>query len=227
MQLPEACKKCRRHRAYQSSCGRCRPEAPVIREQDFRKILIHYAITIYDNQREYLFPDEHTEYTAAHRRVKRILQIFGSDVLLPVAKRLHRTDLCPLLLDHPCHRCQADQCRHKEKDKRKHLCDICHTLCIFSISRIIRELVAVIHIPLRLLQIRKLPLRIRDLLFRICELLLRIRNLLLAICDLIRSLLLSVLIILPAVGDLLLILGKLLLPVRDLLPSVGQLLACL
>lgn len=126
-----------------------------------------------DNERQYLLPQQYAENTSANRSQQRITHIFPCNRKLSVPQSFQRPNLRPLLLHHTRHSRKADKRRHQKEQHREYFADVPHTVGIFPISRIRRQIIPVMYIPFRRLQgvnillgVLQLLLSVGDFLFR-------------------------------------------------------------
>ena len=178
--------------------------AHMVRYQDRRQMLIQDHISINNDKRQDLFPDQYPKDTSSQRCYQRISDVFSCDRSFSITESLHRSDLYTLFLYHSCHRCQTDQCCHQEKEYREHFSNRTHAVCIISVSLIFRQcILSRLHIPLRIFDFFDLSLCVCNLLLCIRQLLLSICNLCLSVRDLFFRFFCCLLIFTPAIRKLL------------------------
>ena len=180
-------------------------------------MLVHDPVCIDDNIWKYFLTEQNSDYTSGYGCQQCVSEILARNRMSLIPQRLECPYLRPLLFHHTGHSRQTDKRSHKEKYRREHFSDSPHTVCILSVSGIIRQIGPVIYVPLGLLEIIDLVFRIRKLFFRI-------RDLLFSVCDLCFRLCFSLVIFFPAVRDLCFRLFKLRFCISEFLLSCSDLI---
>ena len=83
-------------------------------------ILVHDVVGVPDDVRQTRGPDEEAQQAAEQRGEPGVEQVLGHDDRRGIAHGLEGADLGALLVHHPRHGGDADQCRHQHKEHREH-----------------------------------------------------------------------------------------------------------
>ena len=132
--------------------NQCKTEL-IINGNGICHIVIHNSIGRYNNVRNDLLANQHSQNTSQHSCKKRITDVFRRNRSLLISQSLQSTDLGSLLLHHTGHGSKTDQCRYQEKDHRENLANVSKAVCIVTIIRVFRKVLTVCDYPLRYLQI--------------------------------------------------------------------------